>query len=58
MTSEIAFSHYYLVEPEKILTNEVVREGFSNCSIIAGMGASIHVHLSRWWTLNGYLTIH
>ena len=61
MISEIAFSYYYLVESEKILTNEVVRRGWRDSRIarlLLGRGAFLYVHFSLWWTFNGYLTIH
>ena len=61
MSSEIAFSHHYLVEPEKVLTNEVVRRGRRDSRIVRlllGRGASLYVHFSLWWTFNGYLTVH
>ena len=45
MAYEIAFSHHYLVEPEKVLTNEVVRRGQRDSRIarlLLGRGASLH----------------
>ena len=51
MAYEIAFSHHYLVEPEKVLTNEVVRRGQRDSRIARlslRRGASLRAHFSLW----------